>query len=152
MILLDKDVYINFFSGDGVCMGCSEKTILHLFIATVDSLMQPRIAKHIAHITDLIEKLERHIESKLVQNINIDDTDTVSQAIKQIGEGEITLASIAKNVESLHEAQPIDPRWLKQVVGLIESLKQLKWKYTDGLTGKDRNNINIINATDCSSV
>jgi pyruvate-ferredoxin/flavodoxin oxidoreductase len=151
-ILLDKEVYTRFSSGDGACMGCSEKTILHLFIATVDSLMQPRVAKHVAQISDLIEKLERHIELALVQNINIDDTDTVTQAIKQIGEGEITLASIAKNVESLQESQPIDPEWLKRVVNLVERLKQLKWKYTDGMTGKGRSNMGIINATGCSSV
>ena len=151
-ILLDKEVYTAFTSGDGACMGCSEKTILHLFIATVDSLMQPRVAKHVEYLTDLIQRLERHVEGKLVQNINIDDTDTINQAIQQIGTGEITLAGIARNVESLHESHPIDPAWLKRTVDLIARLKQLKWKYTEGITGKGRTSMGIINATGCSSV
>ena len=151
-ILLDKEVYTAFTSGDGACMGCSEKTILHLFIATVDSLMQPRVAKHVEYLSDLVQRLERHVEGKLVQNINIDDTDTINQAIQQIGTGEITLAGIARNVESLHESHPIDPTWLKRTVDLIARLKQLKWKYTEGITGKGRTNMGIINATGCSSV
>jgi pyruvate-ferredoxin/flavodoxin oxidoreductase len=45
-ILLNKDAYLNFASGDGACLGCSEKSVVHLFTATVESLMQPRIEKH----------------------------------------------------------------------------------------------------------
>ncbi|WP_455207876.1 2-oxoacid:acceptor oxidoreductase family protein [Kaarinaea lacus] len=151
-MLLDKEVYTAFTSGDGACMGCSEKTIIHLFTATVDSLMQPRVARHVEHLTDLIQRLERHIELKLVQNINVDDTETINQAIQQIGNSEITLAGIAKKVESLQESHPIDPEWIKRVVNLVSRLKQLKWKYTEGITGKGRTNMGIINSTGCSSV
>ena len=55
-ILLDKDHYLSFASGDGACLGCSEKTVMHLFVATVEALMQPRIARHVAHLEELIDK------------------------------------------------------------------------------------------------
>ena len=42
-ILLDKDELPAFTSGDGACLGCSEKTVIHLFTATVEALMQPRV-------------------------------------------------------------------------------------------------------------
>ncbi len=29
--------------GDGACLGCGEKTVVHLFTATVEALMQPRV-------------------------------------------------------------------------------------------------------------
>ncbi|MGD8560508.1 MAG: 2-oxoacid:acceptor oxidoreductase family protein, partial [Gammaproteobacteria bacterium] len=151
-ILLDKEVYSSFASGDGACMGCSEKTIIHLFTATVEALMQARVEKHVTYLTELIQKLEHHIESKLIHNINVDDTENLAQAIQKIGEGEITLAGIASNVESLHDSQPIDPQWLKRVVDLVSRLKQLKWKYTEGVTGKGRTTMGIINSTGCSSV
>jgi pyruvate-ferredoxin/flavodoxin oxidoreductase len=38
-ILLDKDAYLPFASGDGACLGCAEKTVIHLFVATVESLL-----------------------------------------------------------------------------------------------------------------
>jgi pyruvate-ferredoxin/flavodoxin oxidoreductase len=44
-----------FASGDGACLGCSEKSVVHLFTATVESLMQPRIKKHVAHLDDLMK-------------------------------------------------------------------------------------------------
>ena len=54
-ILLNKDAYLNFASGDGACLGCSEKTVIHLFIATLESLMQPRIKKHVEYLDELIK-------------------------------------------------------------------------------------------------
>ena len=151
-ILLNKDYFTAFASGDGACMGCSEKTILHLFIATVEALMQPRVEKHVEHLTDLINRLERHIEAKLIQEINIDDTETVSQAIQKIGQGDITLGAIAGELESMKDAEPIDPQWLRRVIEMVKSLKELRWKYTEGLTGKGRTTMGILNSTGCSSV
>ena len=53
-ILLNKDAYLPFASGDGSCLGCSEKTVVHLFVATVESLIQPRVKAHVAKLDDLI--------------------------------------------------------------------------------------------------
>jgi pyruvate-ferredoxin/flavodoxin oxidoreductase len=39
-LLLDKRNYSAMASGDGACLGCGEKTILHLFTATVEALMR----------------------------------------------------------------------------------------------------------------
>ena len=151
-ILLNKDIYETFASGDGACMGCAEKTILHLFIASVEALMQPRIAKHVHYLDELIKRLERHIELKLVEEINIDDTTSISKVLGQIGNQDITLAGIANKLEALHDSQPIDPVWFKHVVDLLSTLKTLKWKYTDGVTGKGRTAMGILNSTGCSSV
>ena len=151
-ILLNKEVYETFSSGDGACMGCSEKTILHLFIASVEALMQPRITKHMQYLDELIQRLERHIELKLVEEINIDDTASITQVLSQIGNQDITLAGIANKLEALRDSQPIDPVWFKHVVDLLSTLKQLKWKYTDGVTGKGRTTMGILNSTGCSSV
>ena len=151
-ILLNKEVYLAFASGDGACMGCAEKSILHLFIATVESLMQPRVEKHIQYLEDLIKRLEHHIELNLVKEINVDDTAAISQVLKNIGDKDITLAGIAGQLESVHDTHPIDPAWFKHVIDLVAQLKQLKWKYTEGLTGKGRTSMGILNSTGCSSV
>jgi len=151
-ILLNKDIYLAFTSGDGACMGCSEKTVMHLFIATVEALMQPRIKKHMAKLDDLIKRLEQHIELKLVKNINIDDTDIISSILNDMQDTDITLSRIASQVEHKNGSQPIDPVWLRRVTQLVAKLKQLKWKYTQGTTGTGRSRMGIVNATGCSSV
>jgi pyruvate-ferredoxin/flavodoxin oxidoreductase len=60
-ILLKKEVYLPFTSGDGACLGCSEKTVLRLFTATVEALMQPRVKAHVARLDELIERSSQHV-------------------------------------------------------------------------------------------
>ncbi len=151
-ILLNKDVYSAFSSGDGACMGCSEKTVLHLFIATVESLMQPRIKNHVTYLTDLISRLERYIETKLVQEINVDNPQAISKILTEAHNGDLTLAGLATKIEAQEGTQPLDKAWLQRVMQLVAKLKHLKWQYTDGVTGRGRTSMGILNSTGCSSV
>ncbi len=151
-ILLNKEAYLNFASGDGACLGCSEKSVIHLFIATVESLMQPRIEKHVAHLTTLIQDLEKHIQNKLMSNVNITDTDTLSKIISEMHDSDLTIAGITEKIEKEKGSKPIDQEWLQDVSQLLAKLKQLKWKYTDGITGQGRSKMGMSNATGCTSV
>ena len=151
-LLLNKEAYLAFTSGDGACMGCSEKTVLHLFIATVESLMQPRIDKHVAYLDDLIRRLEQHIQLKLVEEIHLDDAEAITAAIREMGSEDLTLSGIAARVEQLRGTHPIDQDWLRRVTQLIAKLRHLKWKYTEGLSGRGRTPMGMINSTGCTSV
>ena len=42
-LLLDKKNYGALACGDGSCVGCGEKSSIHLFTAVVTALMQPRV-------------------------------------------------------------------------------------------------------------
>ena len=33
--------------GDGACMGCGEKTTIHLLLSTVNAFMAPRVEEHV---------------------------------------------------------------------------------------------------------
>jgi pyruvate-ferredoxin/flavodoxin oxidoreductase len=149
-ILLNKDAYLPFASGDGACLGCSEKTAIHLFVATVESLMQPRVKKQVAKIGQLITDLKKHVQMKLVGEIDVGNADEMSAVLAD--EGELTLAKIADTVEKAGEAEPIDRDWLKHVTDLISKLTDLKWRYENGTSGKGRSSMGIINATGCTSV
>ncbi len=151
-ILLNKDAYLNFASGDGACLGCSEKTVIHLFVSTVESLMQPRVKKHVAHIDELIKKLEDHMRSRLIGTVNISDTDAISKILKDSGDTDLTISGIAGKLEAEKGKEPIDQNWLKETTQLVADLKKLKWKYTQGNTGKGRSNMGMTNATGCTSV
>lgn len=151
-ILLDKDAYLDFTSGDGACLGCSEKTALHLFTATVESLMQPRVARQVAYLEELIQKLEQHIQLKLVHAVDVDDTEAMAQVLSDKRGAELTLSDIAARMEKLTGAEPIDPAWLQKMTGLVAKLKEIKWRYTEGTSGQGRASMGILNATGCSSV
>ncbi|MEP0368301.1 MAG: 2-oxoacid:acceptor oxidoreductase family protein [Cyclobacteriaceae bacterium] len=151
-ILLNKDAYLNMASGDGACLGCSEKSVVHLFTATVESLMQPRIEKHLNYLEDLIGRLEKHVQSRLLNNLKVDDPATISKIINDAHKQDITLSDITKGLESQKETQPVDQQWLKEMSQLIAHLKNLQWKYTDGTNGKGRSNMGMTNSTGCTSV
>jgi pyruvate-ferredoxin/flavodoxin oxidoreductase len=150
-ILLNKEAYLPFASGDGACLGCSEKTVIHLFIATVESLMQPRVKKQVAKIDQLIDELKKHVQMKLVGEIDVSDAKEMA-AVLDSGEGELTLAKIAETVEQSSEAEPIDRDWLRFVTEMIAKLTDLRWRYEKGTSGKGRSSMGIINATGCTSV
>lgn len=151
-ILLNKDAYLNFASGDGACLGCSEKTVMHLFVATVESLMQPRIKKHLAYLDELIEKMQAHIQRKLMQNVDISDSETMAKIVADARDGDLTMAGLTSRFESAKGGEPIDQNWLREATQLLAKLKQLKWKYTNGTTGNGRSSMGICNSTGCTSV
>jgi pyruvate-ferredoxin/flavodoxin oxidoreductase len=151
-ILLNKEAYLNFASGDGACLGCSEKSVVHIFTATVESLMQPRIEKHMAYIDGLTEKLEKHIQVKLMHSLDLTDSDIMAKIVTEMQNSDLTMAEITRRLESEHDSEPIDQEWLRNVTQLLARLKKLKWKYTNGTTGKGRSNMGMLNSTGCTSV
>jgi len=151
-ILLNKDAYQNFASGDGACLGCSEKSVVHLFTATLESLMQPRIKKHIQHLEDLIQRLERHIQDKLMSPVDVSDSNLLTKIMSESGNRDLTMSELANRMETAKGSEPIDQVWLRDTTQLLAKLKNLKWKYTQGTTGQGRANMGMCNATGCTSV
>ena len=151
-LLLNKDAYLSLASGDGACLGCSEKSVVHLFTATVESLMQPRVEKHLAKLEDLISKLEQHIQQKLLGNVDLSDAAMMAKIVSESQHTDLTMAGIASKMETSKGSAPIDQEWLRETSQLLAKLKKLKWKYTNGTTGKGRSSMGMCNSTGCTSV
>ena len=118
-ILLDKANYLSFTSGDGACLGCSEKTAMHLFVATVEALMQPRVAQHVEKLNKLISDLEQHIQMKLIGDLDVGNPDTMAQVVGEMSDRDVTLASLAEKMQGDRGGQPIDQDWLRRVTQLV---------------------------------
>ncbi|MCP4009382.1 MAG: pyruvate ferredoxin oxidoreductase, partial [Proteobacteria bacterium] len=151
-LLLDKTNYSSMLSGDGACMGCGEKTIIHLFTGTVTAMMQPRVAEHIKKIDQLIARLETHVRMKLADNIDLSQSENLNQAIEDNSEEDLTLGKLTSALEADNRFTPIDQDWLAQMTRMLDQLRHLKWQYTDGETSAGRANMGFINATGCTSV
>jgi pyruvate-ferredoxin/flavodoxin oxidoreductase len=148
-ILLDKHNYMALASGDGACNGCSEKTALHLFVATVEALMQNRVQRHLVRLDDLIGRLEKHIQLKISSGLDVSDPDTIAKLVAAHQGKDLTVASLA---DSGGDTSPIDQEWLGEMTGLLSRLRDLRWKYQGGTTGRGRTSLGMINATGCTSV
>ncbi len=151
-LLLDKRNYASMVCGDGACLGCGEKTSIHLFTATVTALMQPRVKKHLAHIEQLIQDLDKHIRLKLAENIDLNNTEAVHHVLEENHDRDITLTRFTSKLEEENTVDPLDSEWLEWATDLLNSLKQLQWKYTTGITKTGRSEMGFINATGCTSV
>jgi pyruvate-ferredoxin/flavodoxin oxidoreductase len=151
-LLLDKNNYLGMVGGDGACLGCGEKTVVHLFTATVEALMQPRVAKQVEKIDDLIAKLDRHVRLKLAATIDLSDSGRVNEALSALGNTDVTLATFSEKLDGRHAGATIDPEWLRFVTQLLAKLKYLRWQYTDGLSHQGRSSMGMLNSTGCTSV
>ncbi len=151
-LLLNKRNYGSMVCGDGACLGCGEKTAIHLFTGTITALMQPRVKKHLAQIDQLIGDLENHIRLKLAQNIDLNNTDAIHNLLDENQDSDVTLTKLTSKLDTKNDSEPLDSEWLQWVTDLLENLKQLKWRYTTGVTNTGRSDMGFINATGCTSV
>ena len=148
-LLLDKGNYQSMVSGDGACLGCGEKTAIHLFTSTVAALMQPRVKRHLAEIDELIVRLETHVRLRLAEGMDLSNVAAVNEAVESHRDTDLTLTDLSA---SLSGTSPVDPQWLRRVTQLLEKLRHLKWLYTQGRTNQGRAHMGIVNATGCTSV
>lgn len=148
-LLLDKANYQAMVSGDGSCMGCGEKTVIHLFTSTVTALMQPRVKRHLDEIDDLIKRLETHVRLKLAAHLDLSDTAAITRAVEAHRDTDLRLAELSAELDADHDARPVDPEWLRWVTGLLDKLRHLQAAYT---AAQPRTTMGMVNATGCSSV
>ncbi|TND00336.1 MAG: putative pyruvate-flavodoxin oxidoreductase [Rhodocyclaceae bacterium] len=151
-LLLDKHNYNSMNCGDGACLGCGEKTAIHLFTSTVTALVQPRVAAFVEKLDDLILRLEQHMRVKLASAVDLTDTGAVVRAVDSTGLHDLTLSNLANKLNADKPSQLLDPAWVKNTAQLLEKLKDLKWRYVEGPTGRGRAEMGIINSTGCTSV
>ncbi len=133
-LLLRKENYRTMAGGDGACMGCGEKTAVHLIVSAVESLMQPRVENFVAELERLIASLDGRARALLSADADLD------------------LAAVAEGGAA---AVPLDDEKrarLKLYTDAIGALKDLLWRYTKGPSGQGRANLGISNSTGCSSV
>ncbi|MBK9979147.1 MAG: 2-oxoacid:acceptor oxidoreductase family protein [Gemmatimonadetes bacterium] len=134
-LLLKKETYRSMVGGDGACMGCGEKTAVHLIVSTIQALMGPRVDKYVARLNTLVAGLEEKSRALLLEGADMEA---------------MTAAVSGNNV-----AVPVDPAKKERLSLLareIHALKDLSWRYTEGPAGKGRARLGMANSTGCSSV
>ena len=146
-LLLDKKAYHTMVGGDHANPGAAEKTITHLFTATVEAVMQPRAAAHVTRIDELIGRLEKHARLNLA--VDVEDVDAVRQAMTAMRDREYTLADLSQKLDREH--RPVDAEWLERVTRLLAGLKDLKGLYVSGPTHRGRSNLGMVAGSEPAS-
>ena len=133
-LLLKKAAYRSMVGGDGACMGCGEKTAVHLIVSTIHALMAPRVAKHVARLDELIAGLDAKARTLLAESADLGKASTT------------VTGSVAVPVEPEKRAR------LERLNKSLVALRDLRWRYVDGPSGEGRAAMGMANSTGCSSV
>jgi pyruvate-ferredoxin/flavodoxin oxidoreductase len=132
-LLLKQRNYLSMLGGDNACMGCGEKTAIHLVLSAVNALMAPRVDDHVAAIAKLVASLDEKARTLLASETDLGAVGGDSEGV------EVPLDSEKKEeIARIHRA--------------IEALKDLKWRYEKGPGGRGRANMGFANSTGCTSV
>jgi pyruvate-ferredoxin/flavodoxin oxidoreductase len=132
-LLLKKENYLSMAGGDGACLGCGEKTVLHLVIAAVYALILPRVEQRVAKLDQLIAGLDAKARAMVSSDLELEVLTSDSDQI------DIPLDRSKQND-------------IQRISGMIRELKDLRWRYVEGPSGLGRSNLGMTNSTGCSSV
>jgi pyruvate-ferredoxin/flavodoxin oxidoreductase len=114
-------------------MGCGEKTAVHLVVSTIEALMQPRVKRFIERLDGLIARLDAKAHTMLTGELDVEKA--------ALGDGAVSLPVSA-------EQRPE----LVRIARSMQALKDLRWRYLEGPSGRGRAAVGITNSTGCSSV
>jgi len=132
-LLLKKGTYRSMVGGDGACMGCGEKTAVHLILSTIHAQMAPKVTKQVAKLESLIAKLDAKGRELLA-----------SKADLHVAAG--AKGAVAVPVDEIQHKQ------LELITRAADELRDLRWRYVEGPSGKGRAMLGMANSTGCSSV
>ncbi len=133
-LLLKKETYRSMVGGDGACMGCGEKTSVHLITSAIQGMMGPRVEKHVAHLDDLIARLDSTARELLASDADLSKAGKAGAGVVGV---------------------PVDATKSRRLAVLtknLEELRDLRWRYVEGPGGKGRARLGMSNSTGCSSV
>ncbi|HSJ15431.1 MAG TPA: thiamine pyrophosphate-dependent enzyme, partial [Longimicrobiales bacterium] len=133
-LLLHKRTYRSMVGGDGACMGCGEKTAVHLVVSSIEALMLPRVGKLVRELDELIATLDAKARGLLAADADID------------------LAAVAQGASIDVPVAPEKQAELRRLAKSLRELKDLKWRYLEGPSGRGRAALGLTNSTGCSSV
>ena len=132
-LLLKKDTYRSMVGGDGACMGCGEKTAVHLIVSAIHASMQPHVATYMTRLDTLIATLDQQARNLLSAGADLD----AAAAAK---------GSVAVPVNAAQRER------LTLLNSALHDLRDLKWRYVEGPGGNGRASLGMANSTGCSSV
>jgi pyruvate-ferredoxin/flavodoxin oxidoreductase len=124
---------MSMIGGDGACMGCGEKTTIHLLLSTVNAFMSPQVKEQVTNLGRLIKDLDAKAHDILISGTDLSAVPEDSSELL------VTLDDDKK-------------QQVLKIRNTIEELKDLKWRYEEGPSGRGRANLGFTNSTGCSSV
>lgn len=118
-LLLKRSNYLSMLGGDAGGAGRGQKTILHLVLAAVNAMMQPRVREHVARLDDLIARLDQKARSILASDADL------GRVQGRAGTVDIPLDTAKR-------------KQVERVSAVLREVQDLRWRYVEGPGGRGR--------------
>jgi len=136
--LLLGNVYHSLVGGDGAIPGNSLKSSVHQLTAALESIMVQRFEHHCRYLDTLITGLEDKIQGKVTGTLNINDFEEFTRRLARMQEGGLSAQDLASLVGKDGMPRSVDPQQLSRLSHLLESLKEQRGRYLEGMQGNGR--------------
>lgn len=133
-LLLKKQSYRSMAGGDGACMGCGEKTTVHLIVSTIEAMMRPRVAQLVNRLDAMIAKLDGRARALVASDLDLES---------------VAVADTSRLLLELDEDKRGE---VERLLRSVRELRDLRWRYAAGPGGQGRSSMAMTNSTGCSSV
>ena len=133
-LLLRKESSGAMAGGDGACMGCGEKTAVHLVVSTIEAMMRQRVERYVTGLDSLAARLDAMARALIA-------SDAELESLEPGADGTLAVPLDAAKREELNRMR-----------AALHDLRQLRWRYVQGPSGQGRASLAMANSTGCSSV
>jgi pyruvate-ferredoxin/flavodoxin oxidoreductase len=135
--LLRKSAYLAMSGGDGSVPGNLAKSAAHNIVAAVESVMQPRFARHSEALGKLGKALMDAIQGKLTEAVKINDFDDFAHKLSRLGTGGLTTDRLVSLVSGDSATGPEHQARIQRMTALLEQISALRERYEIG-AGRER--------------
>jgi pyruvate-ferredoxin/flavodoxin oxidoreductase len=136
-ILLSRNFYMSL---SGVTISAdepSEKTMLHLITAVMESVKQSDVNRELKEIEEHISALSEKVRAKLAEALPSADFGALLASVSG-SEIRLPLDTVIARLGETQRFGVIETAWVERLVTLIKNLKTLSWILSKGPTGGGR--------------
>jgi pyruvate/2-oxoacid:ferredoxin oxidoreductase alpha subunit/ferredoxin len=143
-LLLSRHLYSAFTAGGKSDEYASERTIVRMFCAFLERILQPRQIDLNKKLNTNLKKLNDNVKKILSDAIPITHLDALMSALSTSSAERISFDRIVKEWGQNDAFQQLDKRMLERKLSLIEGLQEWQWGLKEGMSGTGKSRYSVV--------
>jgi pyruvate/2-oxoacid:ferredoxin oxidoreductase alpha subunit/ferredoxin len=143
-LLLSRHYYQSLAGGSLSEAGAEAKQAFHLAAALAESILQPRLAKLVQELEDLIGQLSANIHQQLSAAIPRQGFAPLEQIMAETGGAKLPLDELLAKLGQRERLELVDTAAMQRKLHLLHDLQALRWAITEGPTGTARARLGLL--------
>ncbi|MDP6693394.1 MAG: hypothetical protein QF444_03625, partial [Phycisphaerales bacterium] len=144
-IMLSRHCHHSMAAGDESEVGSGAKLVLRQALGLAEYALQPHLQALLTEIDSLKESLRSGATSLLVDAIPSSNLDSIADAIENIGQDEVDLATVLSSMQCDEDAPTVDGETVRVMASLVTELDHIanRLTHSSGGLGRARSGLTI---------